>query len=208
MKKSSIIDSSRRRFLSKTVPACALLSVGANQLLAQSSLDVKSIFQQDGHKFDQEMSLTVRRFWRIMVNNTLTIIKPIVENMGEEKAIEFLKGIAYKRASTNGARYKRRKGTDDFKTFKTRFIGPGSYSISLINAEVIENTSKAFEIKVNECVIAEPYLKAKFGKYGHAYQCWGDHCWQDGYNKKIKLIRDKTLMQGHDYCNHRYIWTG
>jgi hypothetical protein len=27
-----------------------------------------------------------------------------------------------------------------------------------------------------------------------------------GLNPKFKLIRTKTLMQGHDCCNHRYIW--
>jgi hypothetical protein len=31
---------------------------------------------------------------------------------------------------------------------------------------------------------------------------------EKGFNPKIKLVRDKTLMQGHEYCNHRYIWTG
>ena len=64
--------------------------------------------------FDKEMKLTVRRFWAVRANSSIALIKPIVEEMGEEKAIEFLKSIAYERASTNGKRYKDRKGTDDF----------------------------------------------------------------------------------------------
>ena len=30
----------------------------------------------------------------------------------------------------------------------------------------------------------------------------------EDFNPKIKLVRDKTLMQGNNYCNHRYIWQG
>ncbi|MFC1565218.1 L-2-amino-thiazoline-4-carboxylic acid hydrolase [candidate division KSB1 bacterium] len=208
MIETNLIKQGRRNFLIKVVPGCAAACLGASRLLVGTPAVAGSLLRQGEHKFDKEMKLTVRRFWTNRANDSLALILPIVEEMGEEKAVEFLKSIAYKRASTNGARYKARKGTDDFETFKTRFVGPGSYSDSLIEATVVENTAKAFEIKVTECVIAEPFLRAKAGVYGHAYQCWGDHCWQDGYNKKIKLIRDKTLMQGDDYCNHRYVYEG
>ncbi|MCP4723404.1 MAG: L-2-amino-thiazoline-4-carboxylic acid hydrolase [bacterium] len=208
MKEVILTKPERREFLVKVIPGCVAGFLGANQLLAGTPALAESLIQQGEHKFDKEMKLTVRRFWANKAYDSLRVIMPVVEEMGEEKAVEFLKSIAYKRAGANGARYKDRKGTDDFETFKTRFIGPGSYSDSLIEATVVENTAKAFEIKVTECVIAEPYIETKLGKYGYAYQCWGDHCWQDGYNKKIKLIRDKTLMQGHDYCNHRYVFEG
>jgi len=28
------------------------------------------------------------------------------------------------------------------------------------------------------------------------------------FNPKLKMIRSKTLMQGHDCCNHRYVVEG
>ena len=207
MKETNKIKVNRRDLITKVIPACALTCAGLESAFASLLSEKKSFSQQSQHKFDKELKTTVRRLWADRARQSLALIVPIVEEMGEEKAIEFLKGIAYKRATTNGARYKQRYGTDDFETFKKRFIGPGSYTESLIEASVVENSAKAIEIKVTECVIAEPYLKAKAGKFGHAYSCWGDHCWQDGYNKKIKLIRDKTLMQGDDYCNHRYVLT-
>ena len=207
MNKSNLTNIGRRDLLTKVMPVCAATCLLPGRALRLIDPEEEKLIRQVKHKFDTELKFTVRRYWAIKAQNSLALIRPIVEEMGEEKAVEFLKSIAYKRASTNGARYRQEKGTNDFETFKTRFIGTGSYTESLIEAKVVENTAKAFEIKVTECVIAEPYLRAKAGKYGHAYQCWGDHCWQDGYNKKIKLIRDKTLMQGHDCCNHRYILT-
>ena len=49
-------------------------------------------------------------------------------------------------------------------------------------------------------------LDAKLGHIGHAHVCYGDYAWARGFNPKIKMVRDKTLMQGHEYCNHRYIF--
>ena len=74
--------------------------------------------------------------------------------------------------------------------------------------EIIEDTDTVFEIRVTDCLAAEAYLPYKAGDIGYAAVCWGDYNWASDFNPKIKLIRDKTLMQGHDCCNHRYIWSG
>ncbi len=57
-------------------------------------------------------------------------------------------------------------------------------------------------------ILASTFLVAKAGDIGWASVCFGDYAWAEGFNPKIKLVRDKTLMQGHDICNHRYIWMG
>ncbi len=53
---------------------------------------------------------------------------------------------------------------------------------------------------------AESFLPFKAGDRGYAAVCGGDYDWASDFNPKIKLIRDKTLMQDHDGCNHKYIW--
>ena len=74
--------------------------------------------------------------------------------------------------------------------------------------EVVVDTDKVFELKVTECLTSEIFLDADAGDIGYAYVCFGDYAWAEGFNPKIKMVRDKTLMQGHAYCNHRYMWTG
>ena len=69
-------------------------------------------------------------------------------------------------------------------------------------------TEKAFELKVTECIWASTFLEANMGEFGYAWICWGDYAWAKSFNPKIKLVRDKTLMQGNDYCNHKYIFEG
>jgi len=45
------------------------------------------------------------------------------------------------------------------------------------------------------------------GEIGRAAVCTMDYHWPTAFNSDFIMERDKTLMQGHDRCNHRYIDT-
>jgi hypothetical protein len=87
------------------------------------------------------------------------------------------------------------------------FADPKSWE-PMLNMKVVEDTETAFELKVSECLVATVFRDANAADIGYAHVCWGDYAWAEGFNPKIKMVRDKTLMQGDKYCNHRYIWTG
>jgi hypothetical protein len=78
-------------------------------------------------------------------------------------------------------------------------------SVCAVSCKTIEDTDKVFEIEVAECLVAAVFLQAKAADIGYASVCWGDYAWAEGFTPKIKLIRDKTLMQGDAYCNHKYV---
>ena len=64
------------------------------------------------------------------------------------------------------------------------------------------------EAVVTECCIAETFQAAGLGgAIGHAAVCNMDYTWPVAFNPDFKMERTKTLMQGHDCCNHRYIDT-
>lgn len=70
--------------------------------------------------------------------------------------------------------------------------------LDTLTLEIIEDTDKDFEINVTECLSYDVYKAQGFaGKFGFAIVCYGDYAWAEGYNPQIKLIRDKTLMEGH-----------
>jgi hypothetical protein len=46
------------------------------------------------------------------------------------------------------------------------------------------------------------------GELGLAALCNMDYHWPTAFNRNFKMQRDRTLMQGHDHCNHRYLDTG
>ena len=181
------LDASRRQFITKIVPACALTCVSGEGIFAMTKAALGRDILGDKHKFDAEFSISARRWWASKGRDAIALIHSFVDVLGKDKVIEVLKQHAYNRAKGNGERYRKRKGTNDFETFKTRFIGPGSYSDSLIEAEVVENSPRALEIKVTECVIAEIWVKMDAGEYGHAYNCW-----------------DLTSPKLHLYEEHRF----
>jgi hypothetical protein len=104
-----------------------------------------------------------------------------------------------------GQRQAKAAEKNDFDTYVNVFRDPKRYQYTLTK-EVIEDSAKAFELKVTECLFAEPFIEAGLGgEVGFAALCYMDYYWPKGFNENIKLVRDKTLMQGHPYCNHRYV---
>jgi len=70
--------------------------------------------------------------------------------------------------------------------------------------ECLENTPKKMRFKVIRCPIAENLKRYKAPDIGYALHCASDPGIAAGINPKIKFSRTKTLMQGHDCCDHCY----
>ncbi len=79
---------------------------------------------------------------------------------------------------------------------------------SIVTYEIVEDSEKAFEINVTECILVQPVLELDAGRIGNALLCDADYGHAQGFSPRIKMIRNKTLMLGHDCCNHRYVLQG
>ena len=197
----------RRDLLTRTVPACAMAWLGLCKLPSLGICDSPSA-QQDHHKFDVPEELTLSERQQSERNNRsfIRFIKTLQEELGETEIIRLL--------NLNSADYGRRIGemqaeraTDtSLGTFVNQFRPP-RYS-SILTHEVVEDTEKAFGLRVTECCIAETFQAAGAGgEIGHAAVCNMDYYWPTGFNPNLKMERNRTLMQGHDHCNHRYVDT-
>lgn len=216
MEKQEKNQSSRRQFVTKSIPACALSVFVLSQLksvisseINQPTLDVA--MPQDKHKFDLERKfpkpLSFREFNRTQNLKFIQLCKSLIEDLGEEEALQIIKNYTTKTWLKYGQEGAKRNSDNSFKSYINIFRQPSM--LNILNMEIIEDTDKVFEIKVSECLPCEIYKAEGFdGKFGFACVCHGDYAWAEGYNPKIKLIRDKTLMEGHSYCNHRYVFEG
>ena len=202
--------SSRRDFLTKTVPVCAASCLAASSVFANSPLIGKSLLrQEEGHKFDNEipdLKMTYRRMASMRHRSFIRFARFLQEEIGKERVIELIKKNTEQRLKAQAERDLKRLGKSDFPSYISIFRDPGM--LASLTMEITEDTDTAFEIRVTDCLSAESFLPYKAGDIGYAAVCWGDYNWASDFNPKIKMIRDKTLMQGHDCCNHRYIWTG
>ena len=196
----------RRRFLSGIVPACAVSCLGLRSVFAQAQSGQETVTPEDVHKFDEEFgrTFTYRQFFGARYREYIELAKALKKELGEKKAIEFLNKYTQENMLEFGKNHAGRSPDNSFHTYTDTFRDLDRYKNSLA-MEIVEDTEKAFELKITECLWASTFLNADAGDIGHASVCIGDYTWASGFNPEIKLVRDKTLMQGHDMCNHRYI---
>jgi hypothetical protein len=192
------------------VPFCAVSYLAANNLFAGSPWMGKSFLEQEeGHKFDKEipgLKMTYRRLAAMRHRSFIRFARFLQKEIGEDRVIELIKKNTEQRLKEQAQRDLKRLGKSDFKSYISIFRDPGM--LASLTMEIIEDTDTVFEIRVTDCLAAESYLPYNAGDIGYAAVCWGDYNWATDFNPNIKLIRDKTLMQGHDCCNHKYIWIG
>jgi hypothetical protein len=175
---------------------------------------IQEVPGQDRHKFDLPLdpppTLSQRTMVGLQNGKFIELVKALQSEMGEADLLRVLNGMSEevgRRAGERTARMVRERGEEPtFEAFVAQFRPP-RYQNSLTH-EVVEDTQDTFELRVTECVWAEVFRQQGLGgEIGHAAVCNMDYAWPKAYSPNIRMERSKTLMQGHDCCNHRYLLT-
>jgi hypothetical protein len=198
----------RRALITRTVPACAMAWLGLCKFPEMGICDGDPQEQQAQHKFDlpKEMTLSERQRSERENRAFFRFIKTLREELGEPETVRLLNENSAEYGRAIGEMQAGRTSDRSLQTFVAQFRPP-RYS-SILTHEVVEDSEKAFELRVSECLIAETFQAAGLGgAIGHAAVCNMDYYWPTAFNPDLKMERTKTLMQGDDHCNHRYIDT-
>ena len=198
----------RRRFLAQVVPACSLACLCAGRVCSQEAAQPLAPETEGQHKFEVEFEQQTTMLQQVTRSNRAYIefIKTLQSEMEEEELMRLLKIHSASVGRQVGERQAKNSPDTSFQTFVATFRPP-AFERSLTH-EIVEDTDKVFELRVTECVWAKVYREAGLGgKIGHAAVCHMDYYWPPAFNKDFKMERSKTLMQGDDCCNHRYIDT-
>ena len=75
----------------------------------------------------------------------------------------------------------------------------------VLNYEIVEKSEHHLKMKVTWCLFAEEMLKEDAADIGFAFYCAYDYGFCEGLNPDIQFTRTKTLLTGHDHCNHAYV---
>lgn len=70
--------------------------------------------------------------------------------------------------------------------------------------EVKEQTETSYVFNVTRCRYAEMYRDMGLGEIGHLLSCQRDATFCEGYDKRLKLTRTQTIMQGASCCDFNY----
>lgn len=212
MKHSIEEHSSRRQFIMRAGPACALAFAGLTKALGipASQSDAQ---QENRHKFDNDYAgpLTYRRLYFLRARSSVQVAQACIEAFGREEVLEILKKNTSERGTLIGRMHLENCPDSSLRSFGEMFRNPEDQAfqrfLTNMTWKIVEDTEKAIEIRVTECIWAEVYREIEAGDIGFARVCYADYAWPTAFNPRMSLVRDKTLMQGHDCCNHRYIWT-
>lgn len=206
MDTSNVLDTSRRDFITSIAPGCALCCLGSQHLLASTAGAQLSPSQQVTHKFQEaiDQKTTRKRWIEQRHKKYIEILKHLEEDIGKERLLEMLKKASYEENVKLGRRLSSR--IPSLQVFANPFRDETSNVSKTIVRKIVEDNEKAFEMQVNECLTEIVFREADALDLGYACVCHADFGLPVGINPRLKLIRTKTLMQGHDCCNHRYVW--
>ena len=206
MKESEVINTGRRNFITKIVPACSLLCAGGLSALPGFRPKDLATYFQEKHKFDKEFpkKLTYREYLTASTIPLVGFVRNLEGEVGKAKAMELLKAISDKSLLKRGQWQVQKAPDNSLQSYVAQFKQEDNKNWATF--DIIEDNDKVFEMKITECLYATVYKDLKATDIGLIAVCQADYPWVEGFNPSIKLIRDKTLMEGHDCCNHRYVW--
>jgi L-2-amino-thiazoline-4-carboxylic acid hydrolase len=200
--------SGRRAFLRAALPGGALLCLGGGCLLGGAQAQDKPAEPVLKHKFQQDAGLTVAQVFSFAYLSQLELLRGVEKEMGSEKFVTLVKRIIDEDTEKGFAEFAKKAGRNDLAAFTGRFRQKGGLFDKTLTFEIVEDTPKAFEVKVTECLWAKTYRDANAADLGYLLSCYGDYASARGFNPKMRMIRTKTLMQGDAFCNHRYVIEG
>jgi hypothetical protein len=188
----------RRNFLAKALPTCALSCLGCGAASAQEKPAAK-------HKFQELTGMTYEQVYRGAYQEIfIPMMKAMGEDVGKGKLIEMLKRASSRAATRAEAERASKAPKRDLATFAADLVHPSELMQHVLTYQIVEHTEKALEIKVTECLWAKTFRESDAGDIGYAMTCHADFAAAPAFNPKMKMVRTKTLMQGHDCCNHRW----
>jgi hypothetical protein len=155
--------------------------------------------ESEKHRFQNELSQTYENAFRWRFDYYTNIMQRFADYLGRDKLLEMIQCAVDEN--------NKRIAIDNPEHSLASFVEYGKEAYeNMLTYEIIEETDKVYEMKVTECLWAKTFRDQNAADIGYATICHGDFSEARAYHPKLKLERTKTLMQGHDCCNHRWTW--
>jgi len=200
--------SNRRAFLRTVLPGGALLCLGGRCLLAAPQTEEKAQETGQKHKFLKDSGMSFAEVFKTAYADQMPIWRRLEQEIGSKKFFVMMKGIVDELVKKEMLEYAKKLGKNDLAAYTQELRRPSGLMQNALTYQIIEDTPQAFELKIAECLWAKSIREANAGDLGYVLMCYGDFAAARAFNPKMRMIRTKTLMQGDEFCNHRYVIEG
>jgi hypothetical protein len=158
------------------------------------------------HKFLEGSNMTFQQVFDFAFKKWIPVLQGLARECGEDRFFTALKKVASESAFKAGQDRARQLPCNDLAAFTGSGSEPSHFAKHVLTREIVEDTPQAFELKVTECLWAKTFREMGAADIGYLLLCHTDYADCQGFNPRITLTRSKTLMQGDDCCNHRFVW--
>ena len=160
----------------------------------------------DKHKFQEDSEMTFERVFNFAYRGYIALMQNLAKELGEDGFLEALEKASSKASAQRFQKRAEDAPSNDFSAFTALVQDRNRFWKHVYSMDIVENTETAFEVRVTECLWAKTYREANAADIGYARHCHPDFAECQAFNPRIRLIRTKTLMQGDDCCNFRWVW--
>jgi len=197
----------RRQFLLNVLPAGSLFFFGCSGLLASGIEERKASGKKD--RFLQDSLMSFKEVLEFAFrDNFIPVLRNLEKSLGNDKFFEMLKQASSEKGALQAREWAETVPKNDLATFTSVFKNPYRFWTHTCAYDILQYSDKTVEVKYTECLWADVFRDAGAADIGYAAFCHGDFAVAGSCNPKIRLIRTKTLMEGNDCCNHRYVFEG
>jgi predicted ArsR family transcriptional regulator len=130
------------------------------------------------------------------------VLRAFIAEVGEDRAIEILRGVITELARQGGEDLARSLGDQSLEAF-ARTLDRWRENDAL-EIEMIDQSAERLSFNVLRCRYAEMYHSLGMADLGVALSCQRDFSLAEGFSPDLELTRTQTLMQGAPYCDFRF----
>ena len=198
----------RRDFITKSLACGAIVGMGCPGLLAMNIQESVSNPVQDEHKFQTATNFTYEQLFNFTFRSWfISYMKRLQEEIGTEKFLELL--------TKAGDKHYRSRVMSNFEKIEDKSVQSlienfwvptqkSKFGNAIMTIEIPEKSPNKGTVKMTECLFAKTFRENDAGDIGYAAICHADFAVAKAFNPKIKLIRNKCLMEGDDCCLFEY----
>ncbi|MCD4707605.1 MAG: L-2-amino-thiazoline-4-carboxylic acid hydrolase [Candidatus Sabulitectum sp.] len=154
--------------------------------------------------------MTFQEVFDFAFQRFISIMHGLSNELGDDIFLETLKRVSSETASEdvseNTLKLITESQPNDFTAFKAWTKNPSNLMKHVLTFDIVEDTDRIFEIRVTECLWAKTFRENGASDIGYVTLCHTDYAGCQAFNENIRMTRTGTLMQGNDYCNHRWTW--
>jgi hypothetical protein len=177
--------------------------MGCPSVLSRS-VDNDLVQEQDFDlRIKNEFSISWEDYFNYRYLDRIKWMKAFAEHFDKDEFINIIKEHTDKWNLAQKPNMEASSPKDFFKP-----INSSEFFKNCLELEYVEFTDKVVEVHISKCIYAKTFISQDAADFGYASVCYGDFSTAEAYHPKLRLERTKTLMEGHECCNHRYIWEG